>query len=212
MEILCHRGYWKEENERNTIKSIRAALESGRGIESDIRDLDKMLVISHDLPDKQSPMAEEVFKLMAEYENKYCFAINIKSDGLKDILMEQLQKYHIVNYFVFDMSVPQIIEYQEKGIRYYTRQSEYEKQPVLYREAAGVWIDAFEDDSWITEELIYEHQKNGKKICVVSPDLHQRDNIIFWNRLLTFKINWQEIMLCTDYPDDAISFFEKNKE
>ena len=88
--------------------------------------------------------------------------------------MELLGKYGINNYFTFDMSVPQMIEYSEMNIRFFTRQSEYEKNPVMYDQAAGVWIDAFFDDSWITEKLLQDHLTNGKKVCIVSPDLHKR--------------------------------------
>ena len=47
MKILSHRGYWKEEKEKNTIDAVRKAFDHGFGIESDIRDLDGKLVISH---------------------------------------------------------------------------------------------------------------------------------------------------------------------
>lgn len=209
MRILCHRGYWKEDKEKNTLNAIGKAFESGRGIESDIRDLDGKLVISHNPADKDSAMAEEVFRLMQKYRDKYCFAINIKADGLKEMLLRQFQTYQIDNYFTFDMSVPQMIEYREAGIRYFTRQSEYEKEPVLYEDAAGVWVDAFLDDSWITEELLLGHQRNKKSVCIVSPDLHQRPCEAFWNRLSKYKVNWDEVLLCTDYPDKADIFFRE---
>lgn len=207
MKILCHRGYWKEEKEKNTFNAIKNAFESGRGIESDIRDLNGRLVISHNPADQDSAIAEEIFRLMQEYGDKYCFAINIKADGLKEMLISQFRLYQVDNYFTFDMSVPQMIEYREEGIRYFTRQSEYEKELVLYEDAAGIWMDAFADDSWITEELLLEHQRNGKKICIVSPDLHQKPYEPFWDRLLKFKVEWNGIFLCTDYPDEADSFF-----
>ncbi len=209
MKILSHRGYWKEEKEKNTIDAVRKAFDHGFGIESDIRDLDGKLVISHNPADSACPMAEDVFELMRDNGDKYCFAINIKADGLKGMLGELLSKYQIDNYFTFDMSVPQMLEYREKGIRYYTRQSEYEKEPVLYHDAAGVWADAFEDDQWITEELIRRHLENGKTVCIVSPDLHNRDNLEFWNRLVSYELNWEKVMLCTDRPDDAKEYFRE---
>lgn len=208
MKILSHRGYWKKEEEKNTINAIKKAFDKGFGIESDIRDLDGRLVISHNPADSNCSLAEDVFKLMNDNQDKYCFAINIKADGLKDFLDKLLSKYQIDNYFTFDMSVPQMLEYREKGIRYYTRQSEYEKEPVLYDDAAGIWVDAFENDEWITEELIQKHLKNEKIVCIVSPDLHKKDNLKFWKKLSSFKLNWKQIMLCTDSPDDAKEFFK----
>lgn len=209
MRILSHRGYWKKEEEKNSVDAIKKAFDQGLGIESDIRDMNETLVISHNPADSTCPLAEEVFELMKKNQDKYCFAINIKADGLKDMLSELLTKYQLDNYFTFDMSVPQMLEYREKGIRYYTRQSEYEKEPVLYEDAAGVWVDAFEDDEWITEELLQRHLKNGKIVCIVSPDLHKKENLKFWERLSSYKLDWKQMMLCTDNPDEAKVFFKQ---
>ena len=55
MKILSHRGYWKEEKEKNTIDAVRKAFDHGFGIESDIRDLDGKLVISHNPADRKPP-------------------------------------------------------------------------------------------------------------------------------------------------------------
>ena len=172
MEILAHRGYWNSNIANNSEEALFGALKNGYGFESDIRDYMGRMVISHNIADSSSPDAESVFAELARYGDKYCFAINIKADGLKALLMELLGKYGINNYFTFDMSVPQMIEYSEMNIRFFTRQSEYEKNPVMYDQAAGVWIDAFFDDSWITEKLLQDHLTNGKKVCIVSPDLH----------------------------------------
>lgn len=208
MRVLCHRGYWLNEAEKNTFSSIKRAFESGRGIESDIRDYQGEIVISHNPADSTAIRASDVFSLMHENEDKYLFAINIKADGLQDKLLKLLDKYQIHNYFTFDMSVPQMIEYEQKGIRYFTRQSEFEQQPVLYEHAAGVWIDAFKDDSWITEELLCSHQKNHKMVCIVSPDLHQKTPDEFWKRLIQYRIDWNNVLLCTDKPDQADKFFQ----
>lgn len=208
MKILAHRGYWNSNIKNNSYTALKNALESGFGFESDIRDYCGKLVISHNIADDKSIEAEKIFQELYEQEDKYCFAINIKADGLKDLLYDLLYKYKIKNYFTFDMSVPQMIEYKEKGIDFYTRQSEYEKELVLYDEAKGVWIDAFEDDSWITEELLNEHIKNGKKVCLVSPDLHKKSYINFWARLKNFNIDFENVILCTDFPIEAKRFFE----
>ena len=163
MEILAHRGYWNSNIANNSEEALFGALKNGYGFESDIRDYMGRMVISHNIADSSSPDAESVFAELARYGDKYCFAINIKADGLKALLMELLGKYGINNYFTFDMSVPQMIEYSEMNIRFFTRQSEYEKNPVMYDQAAGVWIDAFFDDSWITEKLLQDHLTNGKR-------------------------------------------------
>lgn len=207
MKILSHRGYWETENEKNTIDAIRRSLQKGFGFETDIRDYAGKMVISHNLAEESSPDAEEVFNELHKYGDRFCFAINVKADGLKDMLMEQLGKYQIKNYFAFDMSVPQMVEYIEKGIHVFTRQSEYEKEPVFYQEAAGVWIDGFEDLDWITEELLGKHIENGKYVCIVSPELHLREYKIFWDRLRRMEIDFEYVILCTDKPWEAEEYF-----
>ena len=60
------------------------------------------------------------------------------------------------------MSVPQMIYYCENKFNVFARQSEYESEPLsLYKESQGVWIDAFYNDIWVTEELISKHIKNA---------------------------------------------------
>lgn len=208
MEILAHRGYWNELVNNNSFEALTKALVNGFGFESDIRDYCGELVISHNIADSESISINSVFEKLSAYNDKFCFAINIKSDGLKDLLYEKLKQYKIENYFTFDMSVPQMIEYREKGLKYFTRQSEYEIEPSLYDDAIGVWVDAFIEDSWITEKLLNDHLSKGKKVCIVSPDLHKRQYISFWNRLKTYKIDFDNVILCTDFPLQAREFFK----
>ena len=208
MDILAHRGYWNAEIERNSLLALRTALKRGYGFESDVRDYNGKLVISHNIAVASSPEAEEIFRCLAENKDRYCFAINIKADGLKDLLMEYITRYQITNYFLFDMSVPQMIEFDEMGLRYFTRQSEVEPVPCMYDRAAGVWIDGFWGTLWITEELLKGHIENKKEVCIVSPDLHGRtDYRDFWEQLKNYQIDFSKVMLCTDHPDEAGAFF-----
>lgn len=207
MKILAHRGYWNSDIPNNSMEALQTALDRGFGFESDIRDYDGRLVISHNIADSLSPFADAIFEKMHQHSDQYCFAINIKADGLKELLTKLLYQYDIKNYFTFDMSVPQMIEFREMGIRYFTRESEVETVPVMYEDAAGVWIDGFFDTNWITEDLLRKHIANGKEVCIVSPELHKREYIDFWKRLYSFDLDFSKVMLCTDLPDEAKLFF-----
>lgn len=209
MKIIAHRGYWNHEIQNNSPAALRLALERGYGIESDLRDYQGELVISHNIADANSQHAAELFHWLAEFEDQCCFAINIKADGLKDLLRQQLAEHQLKNYFTFDMSIPQTIEYAECGIRFFTRQSEVEPTPPMYEKAAGVWVDGFWDENWINEELLQGHLRHHKLICLVSPDLHQREYRPFWEKLLHFNVDFRNIMLCTDHPDEAKAFFSQ---
>jgi glycerophosphoryl diester phosphodiesterase len=50
MKIIAHRGMWFNKHEQNTLVAFERALENGFGIETDFRDFNGSLVISHDLP------------------------------------------------------------------------------------------------------------------------------------------------------------------
>jgi len=108
MEILAHRGKWDKKSEGNTLYSLIDALENGFGVETDIRDLDGEIVISHDPP--QSNKCENFIKLsefFEEYNNLKIFkplALNVKSDGLAKDLNSYLDKYNITNYFKTTLS------------------------------------------------------------------------------------------------------------
>ena len=210
MIILAHRGYWNNLKERNSLQALRKALESGFGFESDVRDYKEKLVISHNIADSSSPDAEEVFKWLYEFRDKYTFAINIKADGLKDILHGFIRLYGITNYFLFDMSVPQMVEFREMGLKYFSRQSEVEPRPCMYDDASGVWVDGFYSTDWITKDLLETHIKNGKEICLVSPDLHGKENYKdFWQKIKSFNVDTKYTMLCTDHPQEAREFFNE---
>ncbi len=209
MKILAHRGYWNSQIPFNSKEAIFKALEKGYGFESDIRDYEGKLVISHNIADANSFDAESVFAEMAKYNDRFCFAVNIKADGLKEFVKEYTEKYNVKNYFLFDMSVPQMVEFEEMGLRFFTRQSEYETEPVMYDKAAGVWVDGFHDISWITEDLLKNHTQNGKEVCLVSPDLHHNvDYRNFWEELSRYDLDFSKVMLCTDHPDEAKEFFK----
>ena len=103
------------------------------------------------------------------------------------------------------MSLPQMLEYRAAGLIFFTRQSEFEKTPLLCEDAAGIWIDGFFDDDWISADLIQKHFNAGKKVCVVSPELHGRSPLDLWKKLK--QINSPDLFLCTDYLENAKKFF-----
>ncbi len=206
MKILSHRGYWKSSEEKNSIVAFERSFTLGFGTETDIRDFNGELVISHDIADRNSISVRQFFDIYCQYDKSLMLALNIKSDGLQLKLKEILQEYQIENYFVFDMSVPDGLGYLKNSIKSFTRQSEYEKTPSFYEEAAGVWLDSFRSD-WIENDLIIQHLKNHKLVSIVSPDLHKRYHIEVWQKYLPLAQE-KKLFLCTDFPEEAHSFFK----
>ena len=208
MRIISHRGSWKHKEEENSEVAFRRALENGFGIETDIRDYNGELIISHDLPGPSCMKLETFFQLYGNYEDNLTLALNIKSCGLQSDLKNMLSKYGIQNYFVFDLAGPESVGYLRSEIRFFTRQSEYEPQPHFYDRAFGVWLDEF-DSHWIADQVIEAHVGNQKQVCVVSPELHKRPYADEWKqyRDVEKKIGRDMFMLCTDYPKEAEEFF-----
>lgn len=201
MKIICHRGLWKNPLEKNTKGALENALVSGFGIETDIRDLNQKIVISHDSALHDSMSLESLFMFYKNNQLKNFLALNIKADGLHQSLESLIIKYQIQNYFVFDMSVPETIQYKNRQIKFYSRLSEYEPTPIFYSSCDGIWLDCFES-IWYSTTMIEKYLTDGKKVAIVSPELHKRQHTLFWEQLRDFRY-CDELYLCTDFPEDA---------
>lgn len=207
MKILAHRGYWKQPQEKNTYVALERALQFGFGIETDIRDYCGRLVVSHNVADEKCIDFEMVLEAYSKMNSNAYLALNVKADGIQELLKKLLDKYQITHYFVFDMSVPEQVVYAKQNFRFFARQSDIEKQCVQYEQADGVWLDAFYDDAWLGAANVQAHLDKGKKVCIVSPELHQREHQDFWRNIRSLKENAQ-LMLCTDRPEEARRYFE----
>lgn len=199
MEIISHRGYWKDTSEKNTEAAFRRSFEMQFGTETDVRDDKGELVISHDCPTG----GEMPFKHFINLA-KSTLALNIKSDGLAEKLKQQMASYKN-QWFVFDMSVPDMRSHFKAGNPVFTRMSEVEQHPAWIEKSAGVWLDGFESE-WYSNDTILTLIRKGKKVCVVSPELHGRQHNELWKMLKEIKSN-DQLILCTDRPEEARSFF-----
>ena len=208
MKIISHRGFWINESEKNTIEAFERSFSQGYGTETDIRDYKGELVISHDIADDSSLSLDDFFSLYNSINPSLPLALNIKADGLQVKLKNSIEKHKITSYFVFDMSVPDGLSYLKHGLNTFTRQSEYEMAPSFYLEANGIWLDEFYKH-WITQNVILDHLQNNKQVCIVSPDLHHREYTNEWNdyKEIIKCTTSENIILCTDFPNKAKSFF-----
>lgn len=207
MKIIAHRGMWHKREEGNTLDGFRKAFGKGFGIETDVRDYRGELVVSHNVVENDTLHFGEVLKLYKELGCKSELAINIKADGIQKLLLEDLEKYEIDNYFVFDMSIPEQVVYHRENFKTFTRMSEYETVPVLLDKAQGIWMDEWEH-SWINSETIRKYKDLGKIISIISPEIHGRDKTSLWEDLLKFK-NDDRVLLCTDIPLEAEVYFNE---
>ncbi|MBI5222905.1 hypothetical protein HY990_00630 [Candidatus Micrarchaeota archaeon] len=216
--ILAHRGLWYKPEEKNTLAALVKAVELGFGIETDFRDQNRTVVVSHDMPHGSiltfRKLLEELSKLPKFKEVWY--ALNIKADGIEDEMVKHTQEFGIAKTsFVFDMSFPTAYQYRariQKGAELLlaTRVSEPENEPpYLYRDASVVWVDYFENPDWFSEKDIQRYLRDGKKVALVSPELHKMPHEEFWNRYVQIFRDNETVMICTDLPEAFAELVEE---
>ncbi|NMZ69247.1 hypothetical protein SAMN05216370_0479 [Pseudomonas peli] len=206
MIVLSHRGYWLERSERNQRIAFERSFQLGYGTETDLRDAGGEIVISHDVATGDELTLAQALDIYRLYSDGVLpLALNIKADGLAGFVKKALESLPGLDAFVFDMAVPDMRSYFEAGIPVFTRMSEAERQPVWLDYSAGVWLDSF-GPTWYDEELVGELLSTGKRVCVVSSELHMREPQDLWS-MLTHHAAAPNLMLCTDRPEQARAYF-----
>lgn len=207
LDIIAHRGCWIKNHEKNSVEAFKLALKSGFGIETDLRDFNGNIVISHDIPTELCITFKEFMGIVQEYPSQ-TLSLNIKSDGLQELSKQDLGSYR--QYFFFDMSVPDTLGYSRSQLIFYTRYSDIELHPALLNESAGVWVDNFSSNI-LDIGALDRFLALNKKIVLVSPELHGFEYNTYWDQLLKYlQLNpgkVQYIGLCTDKPFNAKEFF-----
>lgn len=206
MKILSHRGFWRERGERNSPRAFARSLNYQFGLETDIRDRGGELVISHDVPVGGEMGFEEILDMF--HGKGLPLALNIKSDGLAPLVKSAMSAYSIEDWFVFDMSIPDMRSYLNEKLPVFARVSEVEKSPPWIEEVVGIWFDSFSADSYDSDE-ISKYLLDGKRVCIVSPELHNRPYLAAWGDIKTLS-DQAGLMICTDHPEQARQFFSRN--
>lgn len=190
MEYIAHRI--------NTIKEL-IKLPSKYGVELDVRDCGKDLVIVHN-PFEEGENFEEYLK---NYHHG-TMIINVKSERIEYKITELLEKYSIKEYFFLDSSIPMIYLLSNNGNKNSAvRFSEIEPVELalaMKGRAKWVWVDCF------SELPINQNNYNllkvaGFKLCLVSPELqgqpekiskykkYLKDNNIVFDAICTKSYN-----------------------
>ena len=202
MKILAHRGFWSSTRGGNSVDAFAEASRNGFGIETDFRDFLGELVVSHDPVVTPNVSASRFFR---EFARPGPLAINVKADGIAALVAKCIREQSIDDYFVFDMSIPETLRYLDIGLNVFLRVSEYEVPSPLLGRAAGIWLDYFGKDDWLESDVV-DWLAQGKKVCIVSPELHRRDHWECWSRIIErLPIHDENLMICTDLPDEFLA-------
>jgi hypothetical protein len=210
--ILAHRGLWSVPEEQNTLNALSAALKLGFGIETDLRDYAREIVISHDIPRGDEVRLSDLFDAIQGYPQGLPIALNIKSDGLSAGIRRDLSLSDpaFANTFFFDMSVPQYIQYSRQALPVAIRLSEYELEETLTSLMVGqrkqwVWLDAFDGDWWLEAGII---ENPTYTYVVVSPELHGRPHSNAWQAIKAAMKKDADVYICTDFPVEFSRFLD----
>lgn len=211
MQILAHRGFWLQKQEQNTEVAFVRALDAGYGIETDLRDLCGQVVLSHDVAKRGAMPLRRFLELYVRYPRQPLLALNVKADGLQQLIRHELASMNVTNYFLFDMSVPDMLEYMRLHLPVYARRSEFEPATPLTDKVCGSWLDYF-GDGYVPVDWIAETIANRKLAAIVSPELHHREHMGAWRAWRKFMVDNQflsrdDLSLCTDWPREAEAFF-----
>ncbi len=194
---------WSRVGEKNTLGAFARSFEAGFGVEVDVRDQSRTLVVSHDPPGPGALPLRDVLEAHRRSGPGLALALNVKSCGLADAIADVIREFELTDVFVFDMAVPDALDYVRRGVPAYTRVSEHEAVPAFYALASGVWVDCFAGD-WIGEEAVAPHLAAGKGVCLVSPELHGRPHEPAWERWARMAcVSDPRLHLCTDHPEAA---------
>jgi hypothetical protein len=143
------------------------------GIEFDLRDSNKALIVQHD--------ACQEGQLFSEFL-QFCpptkfYIVNIKAEGIEEMAIDMLTKHGIHQFFLLDCGMPSIVRLGRKGERRMAiRFSEYESFETVMAIApfvSWIWIDAFTRLVFTKEEAIKAKQL-GLRLCLVSPELQRQ--------------------------------------
>lgn len=188
MEIIVHRV--------NKIKNL-VKVPHKYGVEIDLRDFNKDLIIQHD-PFKKGDLFS---KFLKQYKHG-TLIINIKSERIEYKIIEILKKNKIKRYFFLDSSYPMIIDMTKKKFNHIAiRISDYESFEnieKLKNKFKWIWLEIFNNFK-ISKKQVDYLKRNSIKICLVSPELHNRPQDI--NKIKKFlKDNKIEIdAVCTKF-------------
>ena len=169
------------------------------GVEFDLHSYLDDLVVHHD------PFVDATkFDMWLDYyKHSYMFA-NVKEEGIEETVIKKINNRGIKNYLLFDLSFPSIIKLSNNGFtKIALRVSKYEDINNAFKligKIDWIWLDMFEDIIPISINDFNKLQSLGMKICIVSPELHGRNNFSL-NKVKSFIIeaNIKPDAVCTKY-------------
>jgi len=185
----------------NSIKKLKQ-VDTSFGVEIDIRSFGDKLILNHE-PFENGELFSEWLKF---YNHKFLI-LNTKEEGLEEMILLELGKKGINNFFFLDLSFPFLIKLANEGEkRCAVRLSEFEDIKTVINLSglvSWVWVDCFTKFPMTRLELDLLKETHGFNLCIVSPELQGRgsetDIKKFVNDINMLNLNIDAV--CTKYPE-----------
>lgn len=220
--ILAHRANLTGPHSavENSAEACARALEAGFGLETDLRrDGTGEFYISHDAAVRTPANSLEAFtKLFARHPAAE-LAINVKELGYEAELIQLMHSGKLGPrsfYFDFELLEPKTPGAAQRkirllpggqGTRMASRLSDRGETLAQCLSIPGdtVWADEF-DRLWLTAREAEAVKAAGRRLFVISPELHGFDKVAMKRRWQDFK-DWGVDGICTDFALEAQEFF-----
>lgn len=173
MIVVAHR--------RNTLAE-RDATPAQYGVELDVRVAHGRVVVTHDPvlgPAEDSVDLPTLDAWLAGYRGALLI-VNVKEEGIEDVVRASLARAGVTDWFFLDQSMAALMKTVRSGeSRVAVRVSDVEHAGTalaLAGRAAWVWLDAFTPGLPVHADTLRALRDVGYRICLVSPELHGRDD------------------------------------
>ena len=182
----------------NTIKDLNEVPKK-YGVEIDLRLHMGEVVLAH------NPFeGGDKFESWLNHFEHGTLILNVKEDGLEDIIVGMLSEKGISDYFFLDQPFPTLRKASQTGIPTSIRLSEYENSP-NFRDLTvkWIWLDCF-SGNW---DYLLEHSEvlinHIAMNCVVSPELQGREIGSELEQVAKVfeKLGISIDAVCTKFPD-----------
>ena len=169
MIIIRHRA--------NSLQEI-SSIQTKFGVEIDLRSRNDEIIISHD-PFTANPI---LFDDWLKFYNHNILILNVKEEGIEKMVLEIVGQHKVKNFFFLDQTFPLIVKTLKVGeTRTSIRISDYESLSTLEKikelssfKPNWVWIDSL-TGNWEHLSHLADIKKMGYRVCLASPELHQRE-------------------------------------
>ena len=140
------------------------------GVEVDIRSNNEKLIVGHEAFEN----IEFFENWIKDFNHRFLIA-NIKEEGIEKKVIKILNQKKIKNYFLLDVTIPQIIKLQKKNkMNFAIRLSKYESHQGIINFKflhKWIWIDTFDSKIPFSNKILKNFKLENYKLCLVSPEL-----------------------------------------